>query len=121
PLPLDRAFLHTAVAGLVEVREVRLDLQGEAHLDRFAAEVGDVQVLVHAFADVAGDEQFDGFLRCFLRRTVATVDGPGGDDVVAEPAVLLDARLAHRKGLAPAEPAAVAAEQPGTVNEQPAL
>src|SRR5690606_13387808 len=110
--------------GLVEIGEVGVELEGQAEAGGLLGVVGEVQVLVHALADHAGNAQLQRLLRGRAHAALLAAFAAlprRAHDVVAHPVVLAD--VGHRRrirALAP-DPAAVQAEHAGLVHEQALL
>ena len=96
----------------LRVGEVGVDLERQAQRDRRAAEVGDVDVLVHPVADGAREPQLDRLLGDVVRSPASRELGrpPGRADVVAEPGVLGDVRERHASVAQPRPPASASRE-----------
>lgn len=77
-----------------------------------------VDILVHAFADIAGQAQLDGVLGNLGQGSLVVVRLPGGSDVVSEPGMLIHVGDGDGVEWAPLDKIAIAGKQPGLVHEQ---
>src|SRR5690606_8569472 len=111
PAALQGALLLALALGLVEVGEVGVELEGQAEAGGLLGVVGEVQVLVHALADHAGDAQLQrlrrGRAHAALLAAFAALPRRA-HDVVAHPVVLAD--VGHRRGIRALAPDAAAVQ-----------